>query len=80
MWWKLQLTPRSMSNVVYYSLHVGITTILKMFREIQIIAQDYDKVHHTRGTERTKIVQIWEEMEKICVPCKPREPYHHKSQ
>ena len=51
-----------------------------MFREIQIIAQDYDKVHHTRGTERTKIVQIWEEMEKICVPCKPREPYHHKSQ
>lgn len=24
--------------------------------------------------------QIWEEMEKIGVPCKPREPYYHKSQ
>ena len=51
-----------------------------MFCEIQRIAQDYDKVHPTRGMEKTKFVQIWEEMEKIGVPCKPREPYHHKIQ
>ena len=51
-----------------------------MFREVQRIAQDYDKVHPTRGMERTKFVQIWEEMEKIGFPCKPWEPYHHKIQ
>ena len=51
-----------------------------MFCEIQIIAQDYDKVHPTRGIATTKFVKIWEEMEKIGVPCKTREPYHHKSQ
>ena len=43
-----------------------------MFREIQRIAQDYDKVHHSRGMERTKFVQIWEDMDKIGVPCKAR--------
>ena len=51
-----------------------------MFHEIQRIAQDYDKVHPTRGAETTKFVKIWEEIEKIVVPCKTREPYHHKSQ
>ena len=51
-----------------------------MIHEIQRIAQDYDKVHHTRGTKRTKFLQNWEEMEKIGVPCNPGEPYHHKIQ
>ena len=46
----------------------------------QRIAQDYDKVHPARGTETTKFVKIWEEMEKIGVPCKTGEPYHHKIQ
>jgi hypothetical protein len=32
------------------------------------------------GIEKTKIFQIWDEMEKIGVACKPREPYHHKIQ
>ena len=80
MWFQLQLTPGSISKLVYCSLHAGIRTILNMFHEIQRIAQDYDKVHHTRGTKRTNFVQIWEEMEKIGVPCKPGEPYHHKIQ
>ena len=51
-----------------------------MFHEIQRIAQDYDKVRLARGTETTKFVKIWEEMEKIGVPCKTREPYRHKIQ
>ena len=38
-----------------------------MFCEIQRIAQYYDKVHPTRGMEKTKKIQIWEEMEKIDV-------------
>ena len=80
MWCQLQLNPGSMSKLVYCSLHVGIKTILKMFGEIQRIAQECDKVHHTRGTKRPKFVQIWEEMEKIGVPCNPGEPYHHKIQ
>ena len=53
---------------------------LNIFREIQRIAQDYDKVHPSRGTKTTKFVKILEEMEKINVPCKTGEPYHHKSQ
>ena len=51
-----------------------------MIREIQRIAQDYDKVHPTGGMERKAIVQIWEDMEKIGVPCKSREPCHHEIQ
>ena len=51
-----------------------------MFHEIQRIAQDYNKVHPTIGIEKKKFIQIWEEMEKIGVACKPREPYHHKIQ
>ena len=51
-----------------------------MFHEIQRIAQDYDKAHPTRGMEKTKFVQIWEEMEKFYVPCNRGEPYHHKIQ
>ena len=51
-----------------------------MFHEIKRIGQDYDKVHPDRGIETTKFVQIWEDMEKIGVPCKTREPYHHKIQ
>ena len=50
-----------------------------MFHEIQRIAQYYDKVRRGRGTETTQFVKIWEEMEKIGVPCKTGEPYHHKS-
>jgi len=69
-----------MSKLVYCSCHAGIRTVLKMFRETQRIAQDYDKVHPSRGTETAKFVQIWEDMEKIGVPCKPGEPYHHKIQ
>ena len=78
MWCQLQLTLGLMSKLVYCSRHVGIRTILNMFHEIQRIAQDYDNVHPTRGMERTKSIQIWEDMEKINVPCKPREPYHQK--
>ena len=51
-----------------------------MFHEIERIAKDYDKVHPDRGTETTKFVKSWEEMEKIGVPCKKGEPYHHKIQ
>ena len=80
MCYQLQLTPDAMSKLVYFSRHDGIRTVLKMFHEIQRIAQDYDNVHHTRGTKRTQLLQIWENMEKIGVPCKPREPYHHKIQ
>ena len=80
MWCQLQLTHGSMSKLVYCSRHATIKTILKMLHEIQRIAQDYDKVHPTRGMERTKLVQLWEAMEKIDVPCKPGEPYHHKIQ
>ena len=69
-----------MSNLVYYALHDGIRAILKKFHEIQRIAQYFDKVHPARGTETTKFVKIWEEMEKIGVPCNTKEPYHHKRQ
>ena len=69
-----------MSKLVYCARHAGIRTVLKMFREIQRLAQDYDKVHPARGTETTKFVRIWEDMEKIGVPCKTGEPYHHKIQ
>ena len=69
-----------MSNLVYYARHAGIRTVLKMFREILKIAQDYDKVHPTREIEETIFFQIWEVMEKIGVPCKTGEPYHHKGQ
>ena len=51
-----------------------------MFCEIQRIAQEYDKVHPTRGMEKTKFIQIWEETEKIGIRCNPGEPYHHKCQ
>ena len=80
MCYQLQFTPGSMSKLVYYALHIGIRTILKMFHEIQRIAQDYDKVQPARGIETIKFVKIWEEMEKIGVPCKTGEPYHHKIQ
>ena len=72
------MTPSAMSKLVYCARHARIRTVLKMFREIQRLAQDYDKVHPARGTETTKFVKIWEEMEKIGVPCKIGEPYHHK--
>ena len=68
-----------MSKLVYYARHVGIRTVLKMFHEIQRIAQDYNKVHPTRGIEKMKFILFWEEMEKIEVACNPREPYHHKT-
>ena len=42
-----------MSNLVYCAHHAGIITVLKMFREILKIAQDYDKVHPTRAIEET---------------------------
>ena len=58
-----------MSNLVYFAHHAGIRTILKMFREILKIGQDYDKVHPTRAIEETQFFQIWEVMEKIGVPC-----------
>ena len=80
MCYQFQLTPGTMSKLVYCACHVGIRTILKMFHEIQRLTQDYDKVHPTRGIGTTKIVKIWEEMEKIGVPCKLAEPYHHKIQ
>ena len=80
MWCQLHLTHGSMSKLVYCFRHAKIKTILNMFSEIQRIAQDYDKVHPTRGMERTKFVQIWEDMEKIGVPCNPGEPCHLKSQ
>lgn len=67
-----------MSNLEYCARHVRIRTILKMFREILKIAQDYDKVHPTRAIEETIFSQIWEVMEKIGVPCKIEEAYHHK--
>ena len=70
MCYQLPLTPGEMSKLVYCTRHVGIRTVLKMFCEIQRIAQDYDKVHPARATETTKFVKIWEEMEKIDVPCK----------
>jgi len=69
-----------MSNLVYCARHARIRTVLKMFREILKIAQDYDKVHPTRAIEETIFFQIWEVMEKIGVPCKTGEPYHHKGQ
>ena len=69
-----------MSKLIYCSLHVEIRTILNIFHEIQRIAQDYDKVHLARGTETTNFFKIWEEMEKIGVPSKTGEPYHHKIQ
>ena len=69
-----------MSNLVYCARHAGIRTVLKMFHEILKIAQDYDKVHPTRAIEETIFFQIWEVMEKIGVPCKTGEPYHHKGQ
>ena len=68
-----------MSKLVYCALHAGIRTVLNMFHEIQIIAQDYDKVRPTRGMEKTKLVQIWEDMEKIGVLCNLGESYHRKS-
>ena len=80
MCYQLELTPGAMSKIVYCACHVGIRTILKMFHEIQRISQYYDKVHPARGTKTTKFVKIWEEMEKIGVPCKTREPYRHKIQ
>ena len=69
-----------MSNLVYCARHAGIRTVLKMFCEILKNAQDYDKVHSTRAIEETTFFQIWEVMERIGVPCKIEEPYHHKSQ
>ena len=51
-----------------------------MFHEILKIAQDYDKVHPTRAIEETQFFQIWEVIEKIGVPYKTKEPYHHKGQ
>ena len=45
-----------------------------MFLENKRVAQDYGRVHPTRGIEKTKFVQIWEEMEKIGVACKLGEP------
>jgi hypothetical protein len=69
-----------MSNLVYCACHARIRTVLKMFREILKIAQDYDKVHPTRAIEETNFFQIWEVMEKIGVPCKTGEAYHHKGQ
>ena len=69
-----------MSNLGYCVCHLKIRTILNMFREILKIAQDYDNVHPTRAIEETEFFQIWEEMEKIGVPCKIGEPYHHKGQ
>jgi hypothetical protein len=68
--YQLQLTPGSMSKIVYCVCHARIRIVLNMFHEIQRISQDYDKVHPTRGIEKTKFVQIWEEMEKIGVACK----------
>ena len=80
MCYQLQLTLSEMYTLVYCALHARIRNVLNMFHEIQIIAQDYDKVHPARGTETTKNFKIWEEMEKINIPCKTREPYHHKIQ
>ena len=79
MCYHLQLIPGAMSKLVYCACHAGIITVLKMFHEIKRIGQDYDKVHPDRGTETTKFVKIWEDMDKIGVPCKTGEPYHHKS-
>ena len=67
---QFQLTTDSMSKLVYCARHAGIGTVLKMFHEIQRIAQNYDKVHPIGGIEKTKFVQIWEEMEKIGGACK----------
>ena len=80
MCYQLQLTPGAIPKLLYCAHHARIRIVLKMFREIQIIAQYYYKVHPTRGIVTTKFVKIWEEMEKIGVPCKTREPYHHKIQ
>ena len=70
MCYQLQLTLGVMSKLVYCARHARIRTVLMMFREIQIIAQDYDKVYLARGTETTKFVKIWEEIEKINVQYK----------
>ena len=67
-----------MSNLVYCARRARIRTVLNIFREILKIAQDYDKVHPIRATEETIFFQIWDVMEKIGVPCKMQEPYHHK--
>ena len=80
MWLQLELNPGSMLKIVYCYCHAGISTILKMFCEIQKIAQYYYKDHPTRGMEKTKFVQISEDVEKIGVPCNTREPYHHEIQ
>ena len=69
-----------MSNLAYCARHARIRTVLKIFHEILKIAQDYDKVHPTRAIEEMNFFQIWEAMEKNCVPCKTGEPYHHKGQ
>lgn len=53
------MTHGSMYNLVYCARHAGMRTVLKMFREILKIAQDYDKVHPTRAIEKTIFFQIW---------------------
>ena len=80
MCYQLQLTPGTMYKIVYCAHHARIRIVLKMLHEIQRTAQDYEKVHPARGTAATKFVKIWEEMEKIGVPCNTWEPYYHKSE
>ena len=68
-----------MSNLVYCACHVGIQIVLKMFREVERITQGFDKKNPIKRFDKSKFIQIWDELEIIGVPCKLGESIRHKS-
>jgi hypothetical protein len=67
-----------MSNLVYCAHHARIQTVLKMFHEVQRITQEFDKKNPTKGLDKSKFIQLWDELERIGVACKLGESIHHK--
>jgi len=68
-----------MSNLVYCACHVGIQIVLKMFREVERITQGFDKKNPIKRFDKSKFIQLWDEIERNGVACKHGESIHHKS-
>jgi hypothetical protein len=65
--------------LVYCAFHDGIQIVLKMFHEVQRIAQEFDKKNPTKGLHKSNFIQLWDELEKNGVACNLGESTHHKS-